>query len=47
MLRPTGFLYRFAQYAGRVDVLAVDDEALWVYSGTRIIVFDISRMRIN
>ena len=47
LIRPTGFLYRFAQYADRVDAVAVDDKSLWVYTGARVIVFDIGRMNIS
>ena len=47
LIRPTGFSYRFAQYADRVVAVAVDDTSLWVYTGARVIVFDIRRMNIN
>jgi hypothetical protein len=47
LLRLTGNLFRFAQYAGRVDAVAVDDVSLWIYTGSLIILFDVGNMNID
>jgi hypothetical protein len=47
LLRLTGDLFRFAQYAGPVRAVAVDDASLWIYTGSRIILFDVGSMNID
>jgi hypothetical protein len=47
MIRPTGFVYGFSQYHGPVERLAVDGSSLWIYTGRRVLAFDIMHLNID